>query len=458
MKRETDRMGQWARRPAAALLAMGLGLVLAASACTANQAAGSLGGDSTRLIPQPDVKGLQVAPESQRVDLQMPTFSDPTNITNPLFPVSSQESVLLLGRVDGLPFRTEVTTLPDTRVIEWNDQRIEALVSQYVAFLGGRLEEVAYDFYAQDDSGAVWYLGEDVFNFRDGAIVNTHGTWIAGKDGPGALIMPADPKVGDVYRPENIPGFVFEEVTVKAVGETVDGPFGPMGGALLIEELHMDGFTEDKLFAPGYGEFYTSGGGNTEAAALAVSADALSEPAPAELTTLSTGALEVFDAARSGDWSKAAARIGNLTAAWESYRAGEVPVLVEPIMTKDLDALARAVEGRNGAAASQAAIDVARSSLDLQLRYRPVVEIDVARFDLWLAQILVDVAAADSSSVTGDFFSLDYVRDRIQKTLQGTDLTRINTQLEALYEAVSSEKLGQAADAAQELRGTIAER
>ena len=79
-------------------------------------------------------------------------------------------------------------------------------MSQYVAFLDGRIQEVAYDFYAQADDGSVWYLGEDVFNFADGAIVDTHGTWIAGKDGPGAMIMPADPQIGDTYRPENIPG------------------------------------------------------------------------------------------------------------------------------------------------------------------------------------------------------------------------------------------------------------
>ena len=35
------------------------------------------------------------------------------------------------------------------------------------------------------------------------------------------MIMPADPQVGDVYRPENMPGFVFEEVVVTAVGVTV---------------------------------------------------------------------------------------------------------------------------------------------------------------------------------------------------------------------------------------------
>jgi len=85
-------------------------------------------------------------PEGERVDLTMPRFSDPTNITNPLFPVSLQESVLMLGHVEGKPFRTEVTLLPETRVIEWEGQRVETLVSQYNAFLDGRIEEVAYDY------------------------------------------------------------------------------------------------------------------------------------------------------------------------------------------------------------------------------------------------------------------------------------------------------------------------
>ena len=149
-------------------------------------------------IAQPAVEGLPVAPKRERVDLASPTFSDPTNITNPLFPVSRQESVLLLGQVDGAPFRTEVTLLAQPRIIEWQGQHVETLVSQYVAFIDGRIHEVAYDFYAQDDDGAVWYFGEDVFNFKDGVIADTHGTWIAGTDGPAAMIMPANPEVGDV--------------------------------------------------------------------------------------------------------------------------------------------------------------------------------------------------------------------------------------------------------------------
>ncbi len=80
-------------------------------------------------IPQPSVPGdLPLAPERERIDTTMPTFSDPTNITNPLFPISRQESVVLLGHVDGQPFRTEVTLLPETRIIGWNGQQVEVAV------------------------------------------------------------------------------------------------------------------------------------------------------------------------------------------------------------------------------------------------------------------------------------------------------------------------------------------
>jgi hypothetical protein len=407
------------------------------------------------MIDQPVAGDLAVAPESDRVDLAVPTFSDSTEVSNPLFPVSRQASVLLLGRVDGKAFRTEVTLLPETRIIEWQGQRIEALVSQYVAFLDGRIHEVAYDFYAQDDRGSVWYLGEDVFNFEDGAIADTHGTWIAGKDGPAAMIMPAEPQVGDVYRPENIPGFVFEEVTVKAVDRTLDGPLGPVQGGLVIEELHMDGSTEVKTFAPGYGEFLTGGGGDVEALALAVPTDALSLPTPADLAAIEQGAADVFGAAQAGDWRSARAAVRRISTAWETVRGAEVPKRLEQQLSGALDRLADGVRGRRAPDARQAAIDVARWSLDLQLRHRPVSEIDLARFDLWAAQMLVDAAAGNAPAVSGDLFSLDYIRDRIQHGLDEAALTRLNTALEELNGAVADEDLAAVADGAQELRDVV---
>jgi hypothetical protein len=439
-------------------LVAALAAAMGAGACTSGGGPGAAsGGEGAGTIPQPVMLGdLAVAPESQRVDIGVPTFSNPTDVTNPLFPVSDQESVLLLGRVDGQPFRTEVTLLPETRIIEWQGQRVEVLVSQYVAYLGGRIHEVAYDLYAQADDGSVWYFGEDVFNFKDGAIVDTHGTWIAGRDGPAAMIMPADPSVGNVYRPENIPGFVFEEVTVKSVGQTLEGPLGPTDGGLVIEELHMDGNTEDKSFAPGYGEFFTAGGGDVEALALAVPTDAASGPAPADLVDLISGALGVFDTAGSEDWSAATATIEEMTGAWEIYRAVEVPRMIEPRMTRALRALGAAVEAQQAERTRQAAIDVARWSLDLELRHLPQAQIDLARFDLWLAQLLIDAEAGDAAAVNGDFFTLDYIRDRILHTLDAADVTRLNTQLEKLAGAVGDEDLAATADAAGQIRETLA--
>jgi hypothetical protein len=133
-----------------------------------------------------------------------------------------------------------------------------------------------------------------------------------------------------------------------------------------------------------------------------------------------------------------------------------VPARLEPQLSAALAALADAVARRSAPAARQAAIDVARWSLDLQLRHRPTTEIDLFRFDLWAAQMLVDAAAGDAAAVNGDFFSLDYVRDRIQRSLDPGDLTRLNTELEELSGVVAEADLAAVADSARHLRETLA--
>ncbi len=129
----------------------------------------------------------------------------------------------------------------------------------------------------------MWYLGEDVFDYRDGTVAITEGTWLAGRDGPPAMIMPADPQVGDVFRAENVTGVVFEEITVKRIDQVVDGPSGPISGVVVMQELHLDESVSDKVFAPGYGEFDSSHGADVEALALAMPTDGIAEAVPADL-------------------------------------------------------------------------------------------------------------------------------------------------------------------------------
>lgn len=406
--------------------------------------------------------GQGCAPDSARVDLVEPSFSNPTAVTNPLFPISQLHSAVLLGNIDGHLFRAETTLLPDTKLIELNGQPVEALTSQYTAYLDGRIEEVALDWYVQADDGSVWYLGEDVFNYEDGVVADTNGTWLAGKDGPAAMIMPADPQVGDVYRPENSPGIVFEEVTVKAVGVTVNGPFGPVEGAIVTEELHMDGGYEDKTFAPGYGEFLTGSGGDLEALAVAASTDALAGTMPAELETLFSGAKDIFNAAETEDWDSAAVTLKTMTDAWAAYQAsGGAPALLDAQMSHTLDALTGdalvpAVNHRNVIGTRKAAIDVAQASLDLQLRHRPAAEIDRARFGLWVQQALVDAAGDDPGPVLGDVTVLEWIWGRFAHNLNNSDVSAIEALLAGLRAAADDENLEAAAATATQLRDTLA--
>jgi hypothetical protein len=419
-------------------------LLLVVSACTGGDDGDSASGAAT--IPQAtraelEAAGLDelpLAPRDARVDLRVPRFSNPTRITNPLFPISRLHSVVLNGTVEGKAFRTETTLLPHTRVVEWpRGQRVRTLVSQYVAYLDGRIEEVALDLYAQADDGSVWYFGEDVFNYEDGVIADREGTWHAGVDGPAAMIMPADPQPGDVYLPENVPGLVFEQVTVKPVDRVVEGPRGSVKRAIVAEEVHQDGAREDKIFAAGYGEFFTGSGGDVEALALAVPTDRLRRPMPAALRTLASSA----DPAQ-------------VSTAWNALRSS-VPPRLAPPTTRAVEALTRAVAAGNRARARQAAIDVHQAALDLQLQYREPAEIDLARLDLWARQLLVDTDAGDIDALRGDVSTLEWIRDRVAPTLKTRDAIRINVHLGELLGLVADEDLDGLATEAERLRATL---
>jgi hypothetical protein len=465
--RERPRSAAGRRRTRTVIV--GLVAVLAAGTaggCTGSDAASRPHAAPVGEIPQPtsaDLKAagfeaLPLAPDGDRVDIAEPTFSDPTAITNPLFPISDLDSVVFSGEVEGKPFHTETTLLPQTRVIEWTDgMQVETRISQYFAYLDGRIEEVALDYYAQADDGSVWYFGEDLWDFDDeGFVDSTEGNWLAGVDGPPAMIMPGDPQVGDVHRAENTPPVAFEEVEITSIDETFDGPAGPVEGGLVATELHLDGTTSDKNFAPGYGEFFSNHDGHVEALALAVPTDALDNDVPAELAALSTGADDLFDPVRRGDWTAASTVLGATATAWATFSQGDVPPYLATEMSRAIEDAAAAIDAQDPAAAGTAAIDVAQSAADLRLRHVPPAEIDLARFDLWARQTIVDAAAGDRGGVRGDVTTLEFVRDRFAHTLDQPDVIRIDNHLIEMRNTVNDDDLPAAGAEADGLRATLA--
>jgi len=68
----------------------------------------------------------------------------------------------------------------------------------------------------------------------------------------------------------------------------------------------------------------------------------------------------------------------------------------------------------------------------------------------------LDAAATDGALVNGDYFALDYVRDRILHVLEAADVASINLALEDLLGAVGEEDFVTVAEIVAELRETLA--
>jgi copper chaperone CopZ len=103
----------------------------------------------------------------------------------------------------------------------------------------GELVEDTFDWYAQDETGTVWYMGEDTAEFSDGKIETRAGSFEAGVDGalPG-IIMPADPQVGMRYRQEYYKGQAEDNGEVLSVEEQVGVPYKHFDQAVLTKDTN----------------------------------------------------------------------------------------------------------------------------------------------------------------------------------------------------------------------------
>jgi hypothetical protein len=90
--------------------------------------------------------------------------------------------------------------------------------------------------------------------YKDGRVVGHSGAWLYGKQTkvPG-VIMPAQPKIGDKFRPEDVPSITTEDDEVLSVSETVSVPAGTYKNCLKVKEMLSDGAIEYKYYAKGVG-------------------------------------------------------------------------------------------------------------------------------------------------------------------------------------------------------------
>jgi len=132
------------------------------------------------------------------------TFTNPTQVDNKYLPLNPNTTQLYQAATeDGLE-TIVVEVLEETRVVNG----VTCAVIRDRVFLDELLIEDTHDWYAQDDDGNVWYMGESVINYEyddDDNLIGTNndGAWEAGVDDalPG-IVMWADPEVGNSYYQE----------------------------------------------------------------------------------------------------------------------------------------------------------------------------------------------------------------------------------------------------------------
>jgi len=184
-----------------------------------------------------------------------PKFSHPRDITNPYLPLALLRQDILEGKEDGKELRIERTLKPELhKSFRIGKQTVEVLTMEDREFESGQLSEVTLDYFAQADDGAVYYLGEDVDEFKDGKVVSHSGAWLYGKQTkvPG-IVMPGNPKPGDRFRSEDVPKITTEDCEVLSLSEAVTVPAGAYENCLKMKEMLSDGGVEYKYFAKGVG-------------------------------------------------------------------------------------------------------------------------------------------------------------------------------------------------------------
>ena len=183
---------------------------------------------------------------------------DPANFThpqqNPYFPLTPGFLTKFRGTDSGHVFHERVLVTHSTKRI----QGIAAtVILDVLRRSDGTLAEKTHDWYAADNNGNVWYMGEDTATYhRDGSVGSREGSWQSGVHGAVAgVIMPADPKPTDAYRQEFWPGHAEDQGWVVSAHERRHVPAGSYRNVVRTYEWSRleKNVVGLKFYAPGVG-------------------------------------------------------------------------------------------------------------------------------------------------------------------------------------------------------------
>jgi hypothetical protein len=155
--------------------------------------------------------------------------------------------------LEGAGVRMQITVLNETK----NVNGVLARIVEEREWDKGELQEVSRNYYAIcEQTGDVLHFGEDVEVYKDGKLIKTEGTWLAGSNGnrPG-LVLPGKPRPGMRYYQEIAPGVTLNRGEVLSLNERCKTPAGTFAACMKIKGTSgMDSKKlEYKYYAPQIG-------------------------------------------------------------------------------------------------------------------------------------------------------------------------------------------------------------
>ena len=216
------------------------------------------------------------APSQEQVDFAThlepfdPTaFSTPTKADNTWFPLTPGTRFVYEGSSQEpaaapVPHRIVVTVTDLTKVIN-GTRSILALDQE---FSDGELSGAELAFYAQDDGGNIWHLGQYPETYENGELVEAR-PWIAGVDDarPG-IMMKREPDLGGPsYSQGWSPTLPWtDRARVSEVGVQRCVPAGCYDNIIVTQEFNREepGALQEKHYAPGVGNIRAATAGRVE--------------------------------------------------------------------------------------------------------------------------------------------------------------------------------------------------
>jgi hypothetical protein len=185
-------------------------------------------------------------------------FNDSTDIDNTFLPLKPGTRRVYTGTAnrtgEALEHTVTFTVTDVTKVIDG----VPTIAVHDTDENAGELVEEELAFWAQDDEGNVWNLGEYPEEFENGEFTGAPNTWISGiEDAVGGIHMLAHPEIGDDYLQGSVPSIEFLDCAfVFEKGASVCVPFSCFDDVLVTHErspLVEGGGIQTKAHAPGKG-------------------------------------------------------------------------------------------------------------------------------------------------------------------------------------------------------------